>query len=48
LYNTEETKANQQEDDEVYYEEQDLLGGIEGIYYIIEYRVNSKDSDEEA
>jgi hypothetical protein len=48
LYNTEETKANQQEDDEVYYEEPDLSGGIEGINYIIEYGVNSEDSDEEA
>jgi hypothetical protein len=48
LYNTEEIEANQQEDDEVYYEEPDLLGGIEGIDYIIEYRVNSEDSDEEA
>jgi hypothetical protein len=41
LYNTEETEANQQEDDEVYYEELDLFGGIEGIDYIIEYGVNS-------
>jgi hypothetical protein len=48
LYNTEETEANQQEDDEVYYEEPDLSGGIEGINYIIEYRVNSEDSDEQA
>jgi hypothetical protein len=48
LYNTEETKANQHEDDEVYYEEPDLSGGIEGIDYIIEYGVNSEDSDEEA
>jgi hypothetical protein len=41
LYNTEETEANQQENDEVYYEEPDLSGGIEGIDYIIEYRVNN-------
>jgi hypothetical protein len=40
LYNT--------EDDKVYYEEPDLLGGIEGIDYIIEYGVNSDDIDEEA
>jgi hypothetical protein len=31
-----------------YYEEPDLSGGIEGIDYIIEYGVNSEDSDEEA
>jgi hypothetical protein len=48
LYHIEETEANQQEDDEVYYEEPDLSGGIEGIDYIIEYRVNSENSDEEA
>jgi hypothetical protein len=48
LYNTEETKPNQQEDDEVYYEESGLSGGIEGIDYIIEYGMNSEDSDEEA
>jgi hypothetical protein len=48
LYNTEETDANQQEYDEVYYEEPDLSGGIEGIDYIIEYGVNSEDNDEEA
>jgi hypothetical protein len=35
LYNTKETEANQQKDDEVYYEEPDLSGGIEGIDYII-------------
>jgi hypothetical protein len=40
LYNT--------EDDEVYYEEPDLSGGIEGIDYIIEYGVNGDDIDEEA
>jgi hypothetical protein len=45
LYNTEETKANQQEDDEVYYEEPDLSGGIEDIDYIIECGVNSEDND---
>jgi hypothetical protein len=44
----EETEANQQEDDEVYYKEPNLSGGIEGINYIIEYRVNSEDIDEEA
>jgi hypothetical protein len=48
LYNTEETEANQQEYDKVYYEEPDLSGGIEGIDYIIEYRVNSEDRNEEA
>jgi hypothetical protein len=48
LYNTEETEANQQEDDEVYYEDPDLSGGIEGIDYIIEYGVNSEDRNEEA
>jgi hypothetical protein len=48
LYNTEETKGNWQEDDEVYYEEPDLSGEIEGIDYIIEYGVNSEDIDEEA
>jgi hypothetical protein len=48
LYNIEATEANQQEDDEVYYEEPDLSRGIEGIDYIIEYGVNSEDSDEEA
>jgi hypothetical protein len=48
LYNTEQTEANQQDYDEVYYEELDLSGGIEGINYIIEYGVNSEDSDEEA
>jgi hypothetical protein len=48
LYNTEETEANQQEDDEVYYEEPDLSRGIEGIDYIIKYGVNSEYSDEEA
>jgi hypothetical protein len=29
LYNTKELKANQQEDEEVYYEEPDLSGGID-------------------
>jgi hypothetical protein len=48
LYNTEEPEANQQENDEVYYKEPDLSGGMEGIVYIIEYGVNSEDSDEEA
>jgi hypothetical protein len=43
MYNTEETEANQQEDDEVYYGEPDLSGGIEGIDYIMENRVNSED-----
>jgi hypothetical protein len=43
LYNIEDTEANQQEDDEVYYREPDLSGGIEGIDYIIEYGVNSED-----
>jgi hypothetical protein len=47
LYNTEEIEANQQEDDEVYYEEPDLSGGIEVIDYIIEYEVNSEDNAEE-
>jgi hypothetical protein len=32
----------------IYYEEPDLSGGIEGIDYIIEYRVNSENIDEEA
>jgi hypothetical protein len=36
LYNTEELEANQQEDDEVYYDDPDLSGCIEGIDYIIE------------
>jgi hypothetical protein len=31
-----------------YYEEPDLSGGIEGIDYIIEYRVNSEDEEDEA
>jgi hypothetical protein len=31
LYNIEELEANQHEDDEVYYEETDLSGGVEGI-----------------
>jgi hypothetical protein len=48
MYNTKEMKANQQEDDKVYYEELDLSGGIEGIDYIIEYGVNNEDNDEEA
>jgi hypothetical protein len=48
LVNTEETEVNQQKYDEVYYKEPDLSGGIEGIDYIIEYGVNSEDSDEEA
>jgi hypothetical protein len=48
LYNTEEIEANQQDDDEVYYEEPDLSRGIEGIDYIIEYGVNIEDIDEEA
>jgi hypothetical protein len=48
LYNTEETEANQKEDNEVYYEEPDLSGGIEDINYIIEYKVNSEDNNEEA
>jgi hypothetical protein len=47
LYNTEETEANHQEYGEVYYKEP-YLSGIEGIDYIIEYGVNSKDNDEEA
>jgi hypothetical protein len=47
LYNTEGLEANQQEE-EVYYEELDLSGGIEGIYYIIEYGVNCEDNEEEA
>jgi hypothetical protein len=46
LYNTEEPKGNQQEENEVYYEEPDLLGGIEGVDYIIQYGLNSKDTDE--
>jgi hypothetical protein len=40
--------TNQQEDEEVYYKEPDLSGGIEGIDYIIEYGVNSEDDDDEA
>jgi hypothetical protein len=47
LYNTEELEANQQEDDEVYYEEPDLSGGIEGIDYITEYGVNIEKNNEE-
>jgi hypothetical protein len=48
LYNAEKLEANQQEDEEVYYEEPDLSGGIEGMDYIIEYGVNSEDIVEEA
>jgi hypothetical protein len=47
LYNTEKLEANQQEDEDVYYEDPDLSGGIECIDYIIQYGVNC-DSDEEA
>jgi hypothetical protein len=48
LYNIEELEANQQEDEEVYYEEPDLSRGIEGIDYITEYGVNSEDDEDEA
>jgi hypothetical protein len=48
LCNTKKLEANQQEDEEVYYEEPDLSGCIEGMYYIIEYGVNSEDIVEEA
>jgi hypothetical protein len=48
LYNSEELKTNEQEDEEVYYEEPDLLGGIERIDYIIEYGVNCEDDEDEA
>jgi hypothetical protein len=44
LYNIEDFKLNQQEDDE----EPDLSGGIEGIDYIIEYGVNCEDGEKEA
>jgi hypothetical protein len=44
LYSTDELEANQQEDGEVYYEERDLSGGID---YIIKYRVNCEDNDDE-
>jgi hypothetical protein len=45
LYNTKELEANQQEDEEAYYKEPALS---EGINYIIEYRVNCEDDDDEA
>jgi hypothetical protein len=48
LYNIEDFKLNQQEDEEVYYEKPDLSGGIEGIDYIIEYGVNYEDDEKEA
>jgi hypothetical protein len=48
LYNSEELKTNEQEDEEVYYEEPDLLGDIERIDYIIEYGVNCEDDEDEA
>jgi hypothetical protein len=48
LYNVEDFKHNQQEDEEVYNEEPDLSGCIEGVDYIIEYRVNCEDDEEEA
>jgi hypothetical protein len=48
LYNTEDFELNQQEDEEVYYEEPELSVDIEGIDYIIEYRVNYEDNEEEA
>jgi hypothetical protein len=48
LYNTEDFELNQQENKEVYYEDPDLSKGIEGIDYIIDYRVNYEDDNEEA
>jgi hypothetical protein len=48
LYNTENLKRKQQEDEELYYEEPDLSGNIEGIDYIIKYGVNCEDNKEEA
>jgi hypothetical protein len=48
LYNTEDFELNQQEDENVYYEELDISGGIKGIDYIIEYGVNCEEDEEEA
>jgi hypothetical protein len=45
LYNTEDYKNKQHVDKEVYYEELDLSGGIEGIDYKIEYGVNCEDDE---
>jgi hypothetical protein len=38
LYNTEDYDNNQKVEYEVFYDEPDLFGGIEGMDYYIEYR----------
>jgi hypothetical protein len=45
---TEDYSNNQQVEEKVYYKEPDLSGGIEGINYPIEYRVNCDNIKEEA
>jgi hypothetical protein len=47
LYNTEDYENNQKVNEEVYYEKLDLLGGMEGIDFIIEYKVNCEDNEKE-
>ena len=47
LLHTEESDDNKQGSGEVYYEEPDLSGGIEGVDYGIVYGVDEEDIDDE-
>jgi hypothetical protein len=48
FYNTEDHKNYQQVEEEIYYENLDLLGGIEGIDYDFKYGVDCEDAEKEA
>ena len=47
LLHTEESDDNKLDSGEVYYDEPDLSGGIEGIDYGIVYGVDEEDMDDE-
>jgi hypothetical protein len=48
LYNIENYDNNKEIEEEVYYEESNLLGGIENIGYCIEYGVDCKNIEDKA
>jgi hypothetical protein len=47
LLHTEESDDTKQDSGEIYYEEPDLSGGIEGVDYGIVYGVDEEDIDDE-
>ena len=46
--NSDDTIIEKGEDDEIYYEEPDLSGGVEGIDYDIVYGIEDEEVEQEA